>query len=240
MCWSNPRKYKSIRQAPLLGSGVTIALDIMGKIIYTPNATQPLSNQEDKEEKMNDLSLKIVTMVKDLPEGTAITIPGRGEWRITLVRRHDGFDLFHYCPADDDDEEGFGFGKFFCYSTENNPHGAGRIIQEPSLKVSCRRAGVNIEGCIVGAIVLDAEGKVTQRFSWSKLVFVEKRRFNISSDGSLLVKTGQEENPFHIGYLRALFLPDKNRLDGYVGVFGPDKPDTVKVLEMEDLLLASL
>lgn len=189
---------------------------------------------------MNDISLRVVEMVKDLPEGTAINIPGRGEWRITLVRRHDGFDLFHYCPADEDDEEGYGFGKFFCYSTDRNPHGAGKIIQEPSLSVDCRAAGVDIDGRIVDAIVLDAEGKVTQRFSWSKLVFVEKRQFTISGEGCLLVEIGREENPFHIGYLRALFLPDKNRMDGYVGVFGPGKPEKVRVLEMEDLLLASL
>lgn len=188
---------------------------------------------------MNDISLRVVEMVKDLPEGTAITIPGRGEWRITLVRRHDGFDLLHYCPADEDDEEGYGFGKFFCYSTDHNPHGAGKIIQEPTLGVECRAAGVDIDGRIVGALVLDADGKVIKRFSWSKLVFVEKRGFEITPTGLLFVQD-PAGTKFLVGRLRALFLPDKNRMDGYVGVFGPTKPQQVKVLEMEDLLLSSL
>ena len=188
---------------------------------------------------MNDASLKVLEMVKDLPEGTAITIPGRGEWLITLVQRQEGFDLFHYCPADEDDEEGYGFGKFFCYSTEGNPHGAGKIIQEPTLGIPCRAAGVDIDGRIVGAIILDAGGRVIQRFLWSKLVFIEKRRFTISRNGCLLLAGSPAIEPDPNLFLRALFLPDKNLLDGYVGVFGPTKPEKVKVLEMEDLLLAS-
>ena len=38
----------------------------------------------------------------------------------------------------------------------------------------------------------------------------------------------------------AVFLPDKNRLDGYVGVFKPEPVEIIKVLEMEDLILTSI
>lgn len=123
--------------------------------------------------------------------------------------------------------------KFFAVTTEGNPYGAPIVIQEPSLGVPCQSCGVDIDGMIVGALIV-VMGKVVERFSWSTVIYIKKGQFVISPDGQLTV------NDQPRGWLRAVFLPDKNRMKGFVGVFGPEKPDTVKVLEMEDLLVASL
>ena len=93
------------------------------------------------------------------------------------------------------------------------------VIQEPTLGIPCREAGVDIDGRIVGALVLDSDGKVVKRFSWFKLVFVEKRGFEITPTG-LLFEQDPTGTKFLVGRLRAFFLPDKNRMDGYVGIFG--------------------
>lgn len=192
---------------------------------------------------MNDATLKVLDMIKDLPELYEIVIPGRGDWRCVLTRQHQGFDFTLECPEIDDDDEPTGRCKFFIVDTRDNQFGAPKVFQEPSLGVLCRNAGVDIDGRIVGALVLDSDGKVVKRFSWSKLVFVEKRGFEITPTG-LLFEQDQTGTKFLVGRLRALFLPDKNRLDGYVGIFGPSDPskaqEPVKILEMEDLLLASL
>ncbi len=176
--------------------------------------------------------------------GETVVIPGRGGWEIRLVPRGGEFDLVHCNPAED------GGDKFFRYSTEGNRYGAGMIEQECTLGVSCRSAGVDADGLIVGAIVLDADGKVTGRFSWSNLVHTLKKRFRIRNDGALFVWQPEHGNPLKTfadeeldspkGYLRALFCADKNLMKGYVGVFGPENPETVKILEMETLLLASV
>ncbi len=192
---------------------------------------------------MNDTSLKVLEMVKDLPYGTKITVPGRGGWECILTRHPRGFDFMIHHPETDEDDNPTDRNKFFIVDTIGSECGDPVIIQEPTLSVPCRNAGVDIDGRIVRAIVLDAEGKITKRLSWSKLVFIEKRGFEITPTGLLF-----EQNPagtkFLVGRLRALFLPGKNYLDCYVGIFGPSDPskaqEPVKVLEMEDLLLASL
>lgn len=188
---------------------------------------------------MNDVTLKVLEMIADLPEGTEITIPGRGGWECVLIRCHQGFDFTLRCPETDADDDPTDRYKFFSVDTSGNKYGAPIVIQEPTLGVLCRAAGVDIDGRIVGALVLDSDGKVFKRFSWSKLVFVEKRGFEITPTG-LLFEQDRAGTKLFVGHLRALFLPDKNRLDGYVGIFGPTKPQQVNVLEMEDLLLSSL
>lgn len=192
---------------------------------------------------MNDATLDILNMAKDLPYGTAITIPGRGGWQCVLTRQHQGFDFTLECPEVDNDGEPMGRCKFFIVDTHGEQYGAPKVFQEPTLGVFCRNAGVDIDGRIVGALVLDVDGKITKRFSWSKLVFVEKRGFEITPTG-LLFEQDSSGTKFLVGRLRALFRPDRNCLDGYVGVFGPSDPskadEPVKILEMEDLLLASL
>lgn len=182
-----------------------------------------------------DATLEILETLGKLAVGESVAIPGRGGWEIMLIKRGGGFDLVHRNPAGEDQY------KFFAYTTESSPYGAGMIVQEPSLGVPLAAAGIHIDivgdelaGRIVGAIVLDSEGKVTGRFSWSNVVFARKQTFSISPDGELTV------NGVSQGYVHALFLPDKNRLEGYVGVFKPVKPtEAVKVLEMETLLFAS-
>ncbi|MBI5023362.1 MAG: hypothetical protein HZC05_04395 [Candidatus Magasanikbacteria bacterium] len=188
---------------------------------------------------MNDATLKVLEMVKDLQEGIRITIPGRGGWEYVLTRRHQGFDINIRCQETSEEGDPTGRDKFFTVDTMYNEYGAPIVVQEPTLGVLCRDAGVDIDGRIVGALVLDDDGTIIKRFSWSKLVFVEKRGFEITPTG-LLFEQSHIGVKFLVGHLRALFLPNKNRMDGYVGVFGPDKPTQVKVLEMEDLLLASL
>lgn len=78
-------------------------------------------------------------------------------------------------------------------------------------------------------------GKISERYSWSNLVLVQNKNFRITLDGELQAN-GQSK-----GYLQALFLADKNRIKGFVGVFAPEKPKgKVRVLEMENLLLKCL
>lgn len=163
-----------------------------------------------------------------LEVGQQVVIPGRGGWEIVLTKRENGFDLTHRNPT------GEGGYKFFAYDTTGNPHGAGMIVQEPTLGVPCRNYGVDVDGTLVGALVLGEDGKVRERFSWSNVVFMKKGKFSISPEGELKVNDEAK------GHLRAVFLADKNRIRGYVGVFGPAKPGQVKVLEMEDILLASV
>jgi hypothetical protein len=191
---------------------------------------------------MNNITFGVLNMVKDLPKDTEIMIPCRDGWECMLTRRHEGFDINIRFPETSEEGDPTGRYKFFAIDTSGRPYGAPIVVQEPSLGVFCRDAGVDIDGRIVGALVLDADGKITQRFSWSKLVFVEKRGFEITPTGLLFVQD-PAGTKFLIGRLRAIFLPDKNRFDGYVGIFGPSDPNNikpVKVLEMEDLLLASL
>lgn len=163
--------------------------------------------------------------------GETVSIPGRGGWVMKVTRATGGveFDFAHVNRVPDGGE------KFFVFTTAGNQYGAGKIVQETTLGVPCRDCGLVIDGHIVGATVLDATGKVTNRFSWSNIVYGKKGTFSISAEGELVVN-GQSN-----GYLHAVFLADKNRIVGYVGVFRPAKPtDAVQVLEMEQLVLASL
>lgn len=168
------------------------------------------------------------TQLEQLVIGESVTIPGRGGWQMVITRNADGLDFTHCCPV-----PGAGV-KFFEYTTCGNPYGAGMIRQEPTLGLPCRQCGVEADGQIVGAIVLDTSGKVAGRFSWSNLQYVRRLSFSIDHQGELRVNGASQ------GYLALLFLPDKNRMEGYVGVFVPVKPEAVKVVEMEELVLASL
>lgn len=84
--------------------------------------------------------------------------------------------------------------------------------------------------------MLNADGAVVGRFSWSNVVFVKHQTISINDEtGALIV------NDVFQGYLKAAFSPDKNRLDGCVGVFVPERPaGPVKYVEMETLPLASI
>jgi hypothetical protein len=178
---------------------------------------------------MDEVLKEILEALAKLKPGEQVTVPGRGgwEWKFTACEGG-GFDVTHRNPAGD------GRYKFFAYSTAGNKYGAGMTEQEPSLGVPCRDCGVDIDGAVVGALVRGEDGKIRERFSWSNLVFMQGGTFLIGPDGAFAV------NGTLKGYLQAVFLPDKNRIRGYVGVFGPAKPEQVKVLEMEDLLLATI
>lgn len=165
--------------------------------------------------------------LKDLKPGESIMIPGRGGWRIKLIKTPEGFDLVHFNPIKDDENQV----KFFKYTTVGNPYGAGLIDQEPTLGVTCRSCGVEADGLISGALVMNKEGKISERYSWSNLVLVQNKSFGITFEGKLIINGGSK------GYLQALFLADKNRIRGFVGVFAPEKPkEKVRILEMENLL----
>jgi hypothetical protein len=166
-----------------------------------------------------------------LVEGDELVIEGRGGWEMVVESGDKGADFTHQNPALVDGQ--FVGYKFFAYTTRGNPYGAGKIDQEPTLGVAFKDCGVNGDGKVVGAIVVDDAGEVIGRFSWSNLVFgKDPKTFSVDADGALVV------NGVPQGALAAAFLPDKNRLGGFVGVFTPTKPDTVRMLEMEDLVLA--
>lgn len=174
---------------------------------------------------------KIIADLNQLGIGEEIVIEGRGGWRIKLKKAQEGFDLIHFNPIKDDENQM----KFFRYTTEGNAYGAGMIDQEPTLGVQCVACGVDVPGLINGALVMNKEGKIVERYSWSNLVLVQNKNFIITVEGELKIN-GESK-----GFLQALFLADKNRIKGHVGVFAPEKPkEKVKVLEMESLLLKCL
>jgi hypothetical protein len=179
---------------------------------------------------MDEVLVKgILEALGKMKPGESVVFPGRGgwEWEVTSCEGG-GFDATHRNPAGD------GRNKFYLYTTVDNKYGAGKTKQEPSLGVPCRNCGAEVDGAVVGALVRGVDGKISERFSWSNLVFAQKGTFSIGTDGALTVNDASK------GFLQAVFLPDKNRLEGYVGVFGPTKPERVVVLEMEELLLATI
>ena len=164
----------------------------------------------------------------ELKPGREITIKGRGGWVYEITGNQEGADIRVHNSTSD------GQKKFFEFSTHGNPYGAGTFVQEPSLRVPFADVGMNIDGFVVGALVLDSAFQIVERFSWSNLQFMQERVFNITNEGELLIDGVSK------GYLTVVFMPDKNRLVGHVGVFAPEKPQTVAIIEMEDLFLASL
>lgn len=174
---------------------------------------------------------KALNAFNELTDGESITLPGRKGWMIKLIKTPEGFDLTHFNPVSGDENQL----KFFVYTSIGNAYGAGMTKQEPTLGIPANRCGVNnVTGLIVGAIVLDDKGTIKSRYSWSNIVFGKGWNFNIKNDGELLIN-GESQ-----GYLSGIFLPDKNRLEGYVGVFKPIKPENIKVLEIETLVLKEL
>ncbi len=164
-----------------------------------------------------------INMAKiELFVGDKMKVIGRGGWVYNLTGTDKGADLEVVYPIDGGSGE-----KFFVFSTVGNPYGAGKIVSERTL-------GIDTDaGRIVGALVLDNSGKIAERFSWSNSVFMKNK--TVAIDGGELFVGGASK-----GYLAAAFMPDKNRLDGMVGIFKPAKSEAVKVLEMEDLILASI
>ena len=161
--------------------------------------------------------------LKAIAPGQTLVIEGRKGWFYLLTGTEKGADLEVINPTEDLQGE-----KFFTFSTVGNPYGAGKIFQERTL-------GIQVgQRLIVGALVLDDQKKISKRFSWSNLVYIQNKTVEIV-DGELFIDGVTN------GFLKVAFLADKNRIDGFVGIFVPDRPeDEVKEVEMESLLLDSI
>lgn len=155
--------------------------------------------------------------------------PLRKGWKITFTKVEDGFNVKIYNPTADHKGE-----MFFTIDTSSNLYGAPEVIQETTLGISCKDVGVDVNGKVVGALVIGNSGKIEERFSWTNVVFMKNLSLFISGEGELFIDNKSK------GFLKLLFLPDKNRMKGFVGVFTPEKPEKVKVIELEDLLLSQL
>ena len=163
--------------------------------------------------------------------GKSVIIPGRGGWMIKLIRTAEGFDLAHFNPIKDDENQL----KFFRYTTVDNPYGAGMIDQEPTLGVTCQSCGVDANGLIVGALITNEnKNEIVERYSWTNLVLNQNKNFRITIEGKLII------NGISKGYLQGIFLADKARMNGFVGIFSPEKTKNVQILDMEGLVLKSL
>jgi hypothetical protein len=142
---------------------------------------------------------------------TACEIDGKRRVDARLHNTSDGMDWF--------------------YAVDTQPHklGAPIMYEEPSLRVPCAEAGIlDQEGFLVGVV---AFGDSTLRASWSKLVKIEQKQFGFAPDRSFSI------NGELIGYVWAIVLANKNRIDGYVAVVRPESPiGPVWVLELEDVV----
>jgi hypothetical protein len=163
---------------------------------------------------------------KLLASGEVLEIQGRGGWTYRLIGTEKGADIRISNPSGDGGE------KFFAVDTAGHPYGAPTVYQEPTLGIATKTVkGVEIDGNIVGALVLGPEGTVTERFSWSNLVYIKRKSLTITADGELVIDGHSK------GFLNLLLLPDKERLNGYVGVFAPAKPEKIRARELQDFLL---
>lgn len=120
---------------------------------------------------------------------------------------------------------------WFCdVSTVGHSYGLPMVVEEPSLGVPCIECGLEAEGNVVGAIVLNGEGDVTRRTSWSKIAKVEKGTFVITPEGEFLVNGVSE------GFVHGLIASNKNRIKGWIAIVAPTRraqPPTL--LEVQSL-----
>lgn len=183
-----------------------------------------------------NLDLQKLELVERMSVGEKLTFHGRKGWQYEITKvsndRNGEFDLRSYNPNPKTRQS-----RWFEIDTSAkvSQYGAPVIVQEPDLGIALRKFGINIESKLIGALVLDNMGSIVERFSWSNLVFMKEQTFSISTEGELEVDQSSK------GFLSALFLADKERIKGYVGIFVPTKPEKkVKILEMEDLLVSTL
>jgi hypothetical protein len=167
------------------------------------------------------MSRKIVLAV-----GETLEVVGRGGWVYRLTGTEKGADIRISNPSADGGE------KYFAVDTSKNVYGAPVVFQEPTLGIPAKNVrGVEIDGNIVGALVMTPEGTVAERFSWSNLVYIKGKTVEITPEGELLID-GKSK-----GLLNLLLLPDKDRLNGYVGVFAPSSPEKIRARELQDFML---
>ncbi len=151
----------------------------------------------------------------------------RGGWEAEIVESDGGNDIVISNPTSD------GGKKFFEITSVGDPYGAPRVVQEPALGIPARDAGIDIDGNLVGFIVV-RDGQVVERASLSNLVYMKSSTVDVTIDGELLIN-GESK-----GYIHMVFSPDKNRLIGLVAFVGSDKRDEIEVLEMEQAALKLL
>lgn len=175
--------------------------------------------------------MNIEEIIAEIKEAGEITLSAVGGWKLKLMVDDNGNIVFvHYNPWQGDENQ-----HAFLESTNAlDKNGMTTIVQEPTLGIPLRDCGVDNDGKVVGFLVTDKNCDITDRFSLSKLVYVQEHSIEISRDGKVAVDGAE------IGYIGVIFLADKNRMIGYVAVTFPQKPDEVQEIEMEDLLMCQV
>lgn len=166
---------------------------------------------------------------EDLEIGQAVIISVKGGWEMKVTMTENGLEFKHYNPWQGDRSKE----AFYTYSNRND-NGSGMMDQEKTLGVPCRSCGIENDGRIVGALVTDNKCEIVDRFSLSKIIYVQEHDFEISPEGEVSID-GESK-----GFIGIIFLADKNRMDGYVCVTFPEKPSEVTEMEMEDLLMCQV
>lgn len=151
----------------------------------------------------------------------------RGGWKAEIIAGDEGNDIIISNPTPD------GGKKFFEITSVGDAYGAPRVIQEPALGIPARDAGIDLDGNLVGFIIVQ-DGQVVERASLSNLIYMKESTVDVTVDGELLINSESK------GFINMVFSPDKNRLIGLVAFVGPDKRDEVEVLEMEQAALRLL
>src|SRR5680860_419074 len=170
---------------------------------------------------------KIPGLLGTLEIGQSVIIPVKGGWELKVTSAKDGLEFKHYNPWKGDRSKE----AFYTYSNRNT-NGSGMMDQEKTLGIPCRNCGIDNDGRIIGVLVTDGK-EIINRFSLSKIVYLQEKNIAVSPEGEVII---DEESQ---GFVRLLFLPDKNRLDGFVCITTPDKHE-VKIMEMEDLLMCQI
>lgn len=166
--------------------------------------------------------------LKELGIGESVIVPVKGGWELEITSTENGLEFKHYNPWKGDRRKE----AFYTYSNRN-PNGSGMMDQEKTLGIPCRKCGIDNDGRIIGVLVTDDSCKIIDRFSLSKIVYVQEKNIKTSPEGEIFIN---EESQ---GFIGILFLPDKNRLDGFVCVTFPEKRE-VRIMEMEDLLVCQI
>lgn len=119
--------------------------------------------------------------------------------------------------------------RWYSVTSLGNKYGGPLMYEEPDLGIKLEDVGVpGIDDRLVGFVSFGPDGKV-ERKSFSNTVFMEKKTLDVTAEGALVI------NGEVVGYLAVIFMSNKARIKGYVGIFIPTKPsEPVKIMEMED------
>ncbi len=151
-----------------------------------------------------------------------VEITYNDQWKLTADGK--GYNIQN--PAKD------GIKRF--YEVNSGPYGNPVITAEPDLAfpapstvsyIDSQGEEAQPEEKIAGIICKKA-GKVIHRFSLSNL---KRPEFTTEQEGAELVINDVR------WHLRALFRKDKNRIINYDAWYGEEQPDSVQIVELEDL-----